>query len=220
MDRGTTRRYSAVRLLAVSSVWWGSSAIACERQPLQPPVALPALSLTSRAEAPEPSTPEEPASPLARRCIEETPASPPEVAAPGPDARCPADPGRPVLRRGRVVFADRDVALDVELAETPDHQERGLMYRTEMADDAGMLFVFEEASVHSFWMRNTCIPLDMLFIAEDGLVVGIAENVPTMNDDSRAVTCPSRYVLEVNAGWCREHGVKAGMVATLELGGG
>lgn len=110
-----------------------------------------------------------------------------------------------------------NAALDVELAETPEQQTRGLMFRTEMANDAGMLFVFDEATVHSFWMRDTCIPLDMLFITADGLIVGIAESVPTMNDASRAVRCPSLYVLEVNAGWARAHGVKAGMTATLEL---
>ena len=72
-----------------------------------------------------------------------------------------------------------------------------------------------ERRVHSFWMHNTCIPLDLLFLDEDGLVVGIVENAPTLNDDPRAVSCPSAYVLEVNAGWARRHGVRAGMRAVI-----
>jgi len=59
-------------------------------------------------------------------------------------------------------------------------------------------------------MRNTCLPLDMLFVDEDGTIVGIVENVPVLNDSERAVACPSRYVLEVNAGFTRKHGLAPG----------
>jgi uncharacterized membrane protein (UPF0127 family) len=64
-------------------------------------------------------------------------------------------------------------------------------------------------------MHNTCIPLDLLYIDDDGLIVGIVENAPTLNDEPRGVGCASRYVLEVNAGWSRRHGVKAGQFASL-----
>jgi hypothetical protein len=64
-------------------------------------------------------------------------------------------------------------------------------------------------------MHNTCIPLDLLYVDEDGLVVGIVENAPTLDDGPRGVACPSRYVLEVNAGWARKHGVKAGQRMTI-----
>ena len=73
-----------------------------------------------------------------------------------------------------------------------------------------MIFVFEEPTNHSFWMHNTCIPLDMLYIDDDGTIVGIEENTPTMDDSTFAVGCPARYVLEVNAGWTRKRGVAAG----------
>ncbi|HEX7602742.1 MAG TPA: DUF192 domain-containing protein, partial [Polyangiaceae bacterium] len=65
------------------------------------------------------------------------------------------------------------------------------------------------------WMHNTCISLDMMFIDEDGTIVGILENVPTLNDEARTVGCPSRYVLEVNGGWSRRHGVSAGQKAVI-----
>jgi uncharacterized membrane protein (UPF0127 family) len=64
-------------------------------------------------------------------------------------------------------------------------------------------------------MHNTCIPLDMLFVDEDGLIVGIVENAPTLDDGTREVSCPSRWVLEVNAGWSRRHAVRAGQRLVL-----
>jgi hypothetical protein len=99
---------------------------------------------------------------------------------------------------------------------TEEHRSRGLMYRREMAEDHGMLFVFEDSQNRSFWMHNTCLPLDMLFIAEDGYITGIQENVPTMNDDSRSIPCRAKFVLEVNAGFCRKFGVKAGQSIKIE----
>ena len=93
---------------------------------------------------------------------------------------------------------------------------RGLMYRTQMDGDSGMLFSWDEDSRRSFWMQNTCIPLDMLFIAGDGTVVGILEQVPTLNTLPREVPCPARHVLELNAGWARAHGVTPGQHVDLE----
>jgi len=90
------------------------------------------------------------------------------------------------------------------------------MYRTELAEEQGMLFSFERAQVMRFWMRNTCLPLDMLFIDRAGFVVGIEENVPTMNDDTYGVRCLATHVLEVNAGWSRRHGVKPGETVKIE----
>lgn len=87
---------------------------------------------------------------------------------------------------------------------------RGLMYRRQLAEEAGMLFVFEQRRPLSFWMKNTCLPLDMLFIDSDGVVVGIEENVPTMNQRTYGPNCPARMVLEVNAGWSRRNLVQAG----------
>lgn len=148
--------------------------------------------------------------PAPERCIVETPDSPPPAATPA--EFCPPPPLPDVaFGDGRVAFSTPGVfPIDVEVARTEEERNRGLMYRDSMPEDQGMVFVWPEDGRRSFWMRNTCLPLDMLFIAMDGTIVGILEQVPTMNDVSRFVPCPAAFVLEVNAGWSREHGVKAG----------
>jgi uncharacterized membrane protein (UPF0127 family) len=118
----------------------------------------------------------------------------------------------------RIAFPEASgSAVDAEVVRTEHDSARGLMYRTSMAEDRGMFFVLHSREDHKFWMHNTCIALDLLFIDQDGLIVGIVENAPTLNDEARGVGCPSTYVLEVNAGWARRHGVKAGQRATLPL---
>ena len=113
----------------------------------------------------------------------------------------------------QIHFEGGDLAgkpLSVELATKPAETARGLMYRRSMAPDQGMLFDLGGRKVQAFWMRNTCIPLDMFFVDDDGLIVGILEQVPVLNEDARSVDCPSRYVLEMNAGFARKHGIKPG----------
>jgi len=102
------------------------------------------------------------------------------------------------------------VTVRVEVARSPEEQTRGLMYRTELAADAGMLFVYDYDAIHSFWMKNTYIPLDMIFISHDLSIVGVVENAEPMTTTSRRVDAPSRYILEVNAGFFRQHGLKIG----------
>ncbi len=98
----------------------------------------------------------------------------------------------------------------VELATTPQQRARGLMFREQMEEDAGMLFLFDEMEVQSFWMKNTRIPLDMLFLDEEGDIVGIVENAEPLSLTSRSVGLPSRYVLELNGGTSRRLGLEAG----------
>lgn len=136
-----------------------------------------------------------------------------------PAARCPADPDGPLaLPQGAVRFVDAPSAprVSVERALDDAARARGLMYRTRLDADAGMLFSWDSESPRSFWMRNTCVPLDMLFIAADGTIVGILEQVPTLNTLPRAVPCPAQHVLEVNAGWTRQHGVAPGQKVEFE----
>lgn len=113
----------------------------------------------------------------------------------------------------RVVLAPEghpEVEVVVEIVRTRRDIQRGLMYRHHLPADHGMLFLMGEERVHSFWMRNTLIPLDMLFITRDMTVAGVVENAEPLTDTSRSVGVPSYYVLEVNGGWAAEHHVGAG----------
>jgi uncharacterized membrane protein (UPF0127 family) len=120
----------------------------------------------------------------------------------------------------RVTFPGASgVAVDAEFVRSEHDTMRGLMYRRNLAEDRGMLFDLRVRDDHKFWMHNTCIPLDLIFVDEDGLIVGIVENAPTLDDESRGVGCPSRWVLEVNAGWSRRHGVRAAQRASFTAPG-
>ncbi|MCA1779119.1 MAG: DUF192 domain-containing protein [Xanthomonadaceae bacterium] len=101
----------------------------------------------------------------------------------------------------------------VEIADTPALQARGLMFRDELADDRGMLFIWRRAEPRAFWMRNTRIPLDILYLGSDRRIVGWSLNTPPC----RTRQCPSypsgalaQYVLEVNAGEMERLGVELG----------
>ncbi len=104
----------------------------------------------------------------------------------------------------------RSASVAVELARTDPERERGLMFRQKLGADEGMLFVFSESADHAFWMKNTLIPLDMIFIAESGAVVGVVADAEPFSTIPRGVGAPSRYVLEVNGGWSAAHGVGRG----------
>lgn len=122
------------------------------------------------------------------------------------------------LPRGWVSFVEAPGAprVAVEIAATDAARERGLMYRVKMPEDQGMIFDWAEAAQRSFWMRNTCISLDMLFIAADGTITGILEQVPPLDESPRGVPCPVTHVLELNAGWSRSHGVSPGQRVRIE----
>jgi uncharacterized membrane protein (UPF0127 family) len=103
----------------------------------------------------------------------------------------------------------KTLSVKVEVARTDAERQRGLMERTQLGADQGMLFVFAETGRHAFWMKNTLIPLDMLFIDELGRITGTVENAEPQSLTSREGG-PSRYVLEVNGGTCAAWGVKPG----------
>ncbi len=120
------------------------------------------------------------------------------------------DAGRPPARVVIETAAGQSHGVTVELARTELERMRGLMQRERLAPDAGMLFVFDESEDHSFWMKDTLIPLDMIFVDEGGRVVGVVERAEPRTLSPRAVGVPSRYVLEVNGGWAAAHGVRPG----------
>lgn len=145
-----------------------------------------------------------------RRIDEPTESAPPSASAPAPEAPTAA-PRVTLLPPGRP-----PVEVAVELAQTPAERARGLMFRKHMAENDGMLFLFEREAPQSFWMRNTYIPLDMVFIRSDLTVLGVVENAEPETDTSRNVPGSSKYVLEVNAGFARKHGVGAGVPVRFE----
>jgi len=98
----------------------------------------------------------------------------------------------------------------VEIADEPEEQRRGLMYREEMAEDRGMLFVFDQAGPQSFWMKNTYIPLDILFITEDARILHIHKNAQPHDTSSVVVNEPVKAVLEINAGLSDRYGIAEG----------
>jgi uncharacterized membrane protein (UPF0127 family) len=105
--------------------------------------------------------------------------------------------------------------VQVELARNDQQRARGLMFRRELARDHGMLFLFDETAEHPFWMHNTLIPLDLIFLGDDRRVVGVVANAAPQTDISRTVNQPSRYVVEVSGGEAAAHGVAPGTSATF-----
>lgn len=103
-----------------------------------------------------------------------------------------------------------DHRFTVEIADDPIERQRGLMFRTELARDAGMLFDFAAEGERSFWMRNTILPLDIIYARTDGTVVSIARDTTPFSLASIPSNGPARFVLEVNAGVADEIGLQPG----------
>ena len=119
------------------------------------------------------------------------------------------------LDHGTVVFeTPRGTwVIDVELARSPEQRARGLMWRRDLAPDHGMLFLFEEEHVQSFWMHNTLLSLDMIHLSQGRQVVGVVAHAEPHTDTPRGVGKPARYVLEVGAGEAAAHAVLPGAQA-------
>jgi uncharacterized membrane protein (UPF0127 family) len=96
-----------------------------------------------------------------------------------------------------------------EYAQTPPERERGLMGRSELAADSGMLFRFDEVRRHCLWMKNTPLPLSAAFLDEDGVIVDVIDLEP-LSTEIRCSQAPARYALEVNQGWFEAQGIRAG----------
>jgi uncharacterized membrane protein (UPF0127 family) len=99
--------------------------------------------------------------------------------------------------------------IRAEVVSDPGTRAEGLMYRKSMAQNAGMLFIFDEAAVHCMWMKNTLIPLSVAFIDDHGAIVNIADMEP-QTEASHCAAQPVRYALEMNRGWFAARGVKPG----------
>ena len=104
--------------------------------------------------------------------------------------------------------------IDAQVAQNEDERMVGLMFRKEMPQQEGMLFVFEQPSMQCFWMKNTLLPLTAAFIADDGTIVNLADMKP-QTTDGHCSKRPVRYVLEMNQGWFARRHISAG----FRLGG-
>ncbi|HXW85683.1 MAG TPA: DUF192 domain-containing protein [Candidatus Binataceae bacterium] len=101
-------------------------------------------------------------------------------------------------------------SVQVEIANTEPERQTGLMYRNHLDENAGMLFVFARPADERFWMKNTEIPLDMIFADENGKVLGVVSNARPYDESPVGVHGESQYVLEVNGGWAARHHVEHG----------
>lgn len=117
------------------------------------------------------------------------------------------------LEQVHMITDDGPVSFQVELARTPSEQSVGLMFRPSLAEDAGMLFIYPNPARVSFWMKNTMIPLDMIFIDDAGVVVNIAAETEPYSLAPRGSEGAVRAVLEINGGLSAKLGIEPGTQA-------
>jgi len=120
----------------------------------------------------------------------------------------------PLSRVELVGAGGATASLRVEVADEPAEWARGLMFRTELAEDDGMLFAFPGDVTSSFWMQNTPLPLSIAFIAADGRILDLQDMEP-LSTDLHAPPAPYRYALEVNQGYFARHALAVGDRAIL-----
>lgn len=110
------------------------------------------------------------------------------------------------------------IKIRAEIADSPEEITTGLMFRQSLGKNEGMLFVFPGSAVRNFWMKNTIIPLDMIFIAEDGTIAKIHHAVPCTSEPCPLYSSerPVKYVLEVNGNFTAENGIEEGNPAVIK----
>jgi uncharacterized membrane protein (UPF0127 family) len=99
--------------------------------------------------------------------------------------------------------------IDAQVAHTHEQRSKGLMWRRDLPQHEGMLFIFEQAATQCFWMKNTPSPLTAAFLADDGTIINLADMTP-LSEASHCSAKPVRFVLEMNQGWFDKRGIKAG----------
>jgi uncharacterized membrane protein (UPF0127 family) len=119
------------------------------------------------------------------------------------------------VREGSLAFLgggkkDKLVQIDIEVADTPQKMMTGLMYRHSMPEKAGMLFSLQNIKTSSFWMKNTYIPLDIIFADGNGKIIKIQKNTKPLSEKQIPVPKDTFYVVEVNAGFCEKYGITKG----------
>jgi uncharacterized membrane protein (UPF0127 family) len=127
------------------------------------------------------------------------------------------NPVRPTTELVVSQIGGKKITFDVELALTNQQRSLGLMYRTELAPDRGMLFIFPGERLRSFWMRNTLIPLDIIFLDADGSIINIVANAEPRTETQRRSTAPAKAVFEIIGGRAAELGLKPGDIVRHAL---
>lgn len=129
----------------------------------------------------------------------------------GSDDRNVIDMGTAFTKEGTLSFVRPDGAvirtIDIEIAETTEEQGRGLMHRRSVGYDRGMLFIFDETDTSGFWMKNTPMPLDIIFVAADSQVVSIAKRTTPFSEKTIRPDAPKQFVVEVRAGFADRFGL-------------
>ena len=115
----------------------------------------------------------------------------------------------PQMNLQRIKLSAGLYQIDTQVALTPEQRQVGLMFRKQMPQAEGMIFVFEQPAEQCFWMKNTVLPLTAAFVADDGTIVNLADMKP-QTTNPHCSTKPVRYVLEMNQGWFAKKGIKAG----------
>lgn len=123
--------------------------------------------------------------------------------------------GPAFIKQGELKFISQDgkkiiSQIDIELAANDEKRTQGLMWRQKMEEHQGMLFVMEQQAMQSFWMLNTYIPLDIIFVNEQRQIVTVRRNTKPQSLDPVTSDQPALYVVEVNAGYCQKHGISVG----------
>lgn len=132
---------------------------------------------------------------------------------------CGGDDGDDGDQRFRIPVTIETAAMPLvfqaELADSASERQRGLMGRTSMGLDQGMLFLFEDEAERAFWMKDTLIPLDMIFIRADRTILGIVDDAEPETTLRRSVPGESQFVLEINGGIARSSGIEPGQLVTF-----
>lgn len=116
----------------------------------------------------------------------------------------------PALAAGMLELTVGMYRIQAEVAHTDPLRQRGLMFRKDMPEQQGMLFVFPQRATHCMWMRNTLLPLSVAFLDEDGRIINVEEMAP-QTEINHCARQPARYALEMNRNWFKQRGLTAGM---------
>ena len=130
----------------------------------------------------------------------------------GSDTESTNDGGTPSFQQeGTLAFyqpsGDTLATIAIEIADTDAERQRGLMQRRSLGYDRGMLFIFEETSTDGMWMKNTPLPLDIVFVSPDSQVINIARRTTPFSEETIEPAAPRRFVVEVRAGFANEFGL-------------